>query len=302
MTALLLASLVTTIAPVVAPVMAATGCGYVWGRKRLPFDHMFVTRIITLISAPCLVFSSLVQARLEGPLVGTMSLATLSCLALFALLGGLGLKLLGARQRVYLPALIFPNIGNIGLPVCLFAFGPDGLSLAMVYFTVTSLLQFTAGEAIASGQWRLLTILKLPFLHAAVLAGLIRGLDLSPPLWLTNSTTLLGNLAVPLMLLALGVALAELRVTHIRRACYVAVARLGLGLASGGVVCWGLDLHGVMAGVVVVQSAMPVAVFNYLFAKLYDNDPQEVAGAVVMSTALAYATLPFLVFGVMAIL
>ena len=47
--------------------------------------------------------------------------------------------------RVYLPALIFPNSGNMGMPLCLFAFGETGLGLAMVFFAVLAVAQFTLG-------------------------------------------------------------------------------------------------------------------------------------------------------------
>jgi hypothetical protein len=288
--------IVSGIAPVVVPVLVATGAGYVWGRLRQPFDHFFVTKMITHIGAPCLVFSALVQVPVSNADMGGMALAALGCLVLFAVLGALGLKLAGLSQRTFLPSLVFPNIGNIGLPVCLFAFGKEGLALAMVYFTLCTTLQFTLGEAIAAGRFRLSAIFQAPFVYAAVAATIVNLWHLTPPAWLINSTALLGGMAVPLMLLALGVALAELRVTHLPRASLIAVARLALGLAGGLALAWVFDLHGTARGVLLIQSTMPVAVFNYLFAKLYGNAPEEVAGAVVVSTLLSYLTLPFTVF------
>jgi predicted permease len=44
---------------------------------------------------------------------------------------------------------------------------------------------------------------------------------------------------------------------------------------------------------------MPVAVSNYLFAQLYDRQPAEVAGMVLISTALSFATLPLLLLAVL---
>ena len=287
--------ILVSVLPVVAPVLLTTAAGYAWKRLGQGFDHIFVTRMITSLGAPCLVFSTLSRSSLSFTAISSLALATIACIAWFAGWGLLGLRLSGQPWRVYLPALVFPNIGNIGLPVCLYAFGPDGLSLAMVYFTVCSMLQFTIGEAIAAGRFRLTTLLKVPFVYAALIAVAFCLTETRPPSWLANVTTLIGGLTVPLMLLALGVALAELRVAHLKRALAAAVARLGLGLTGALAIIYLFGLTGIPAGVLLVQSMMPVAVFNYLFAKIYGNAPEEVAGTVIVSTALTYLLLPFLV-------
>lgn len=61
----------------------------------------------------------------------------------------IGLRLTGMPPRVYLPSLVFPDIGNLGLPVCLFAFGQRGLALAIVFFAVT-----TVGASAKKFDWR----------------------------------------------------------------------------------------------------------------------------------------------------
>ena len=52
-------------------------------------------------------------------------------------------------------------------------------------------------------------------------------------------------------------------------------------------------------GVLIVQSSMPVAVFNCLFAQRNQRAPEEVAGLVVISTALSFVTLPLLLWYVL---
>ncbi len=44
----------------------------------------------------------------------------------------------------------------------------------------------------------------------------------------------------------------------------------------------------------IVQCSMPVAVFNYLFAEMYNRSPADVASLVLVSTLISYATLPIL--------
>ncbi len=287
--------LVASLAAVIAPVFLISAAGFVWRKRRYPFDQVLVTNLVTLIGAPCLVFSTFTTTRVPFGEVGVMVGATLSCLALFALVATIGLRAAGMPLRVYLPSLTFPNIGNLGLPVCLFAFGERGLALAMIFFAVTSIGQFTLGPAIAAGRFQLGMALKVPFIYAVVLALLLGGFDVAIPRWIANTASLAGGLTVPLMLMALGVALADLRAASFGRAFVMSVARLAMGTAGGWAVATVLGLDGVHRGVVIVESAMPVAVFNYLFAAMYDNQPEEVAGMVLVSTILAYLGLPLLV-------
>ena len=95
----------------------------------------------------------------------------------------------------------------------------------------------------------------------------------------------MGNCAVPLMLLSLGVALSRLRVAGIGRALAMSALRLGLGFAVGLAVATAMGLEGTLRGVVMLESAMPVAVFNYLWAVRYNTAPEVVAGMVLASTA-----------------
>jgi malate permease and related proteins len=287
--------LIATLASLAAPVVLVSAVGYVWGWRGLPFDHAFVTRIVTLVGAPALVFVTLAQSRFSGADLLRMGGASLTCLFIFAALGFVGLRLAGLSQRIYLPSLIFPNIGNMGLPLCLFAFGERGLALAMIYFTVCTICQFSFGPAIAMGRLTPGGVLRAPFLHAAILAVACAQLGFAVPVWLANTLTMIGNLTIPLMLLGLGAALAGLEAKNKARQFSMAVARLALGLIGGLGASWLFGLQGAERGVVIVQSAMPTAVFNYLFARAHGADPDEVAGVVLLSTLLSYASLPIIV-------
>lgn len=291
--------LLSDLAAVLAPSLIITFAGFLWGRSRHGFDQDFVTRLITNIGAPCLVFATLTKAPLPGGEVAAMSAATFVCLAVFAVVGIPVLLVTRQSLRAFLPSILFPNIGNMGLPVCLFAFGERGLTLATVYFASTSVIQFTAGPAIASGRFDPKFILRVPFIHAVWLALLVGGLGVPMPQWVLNTTSLAGGMTIPLMLLALGVALARLSARSLPRATALSALRIGLGLATGFGVAHLFGFTGAERGVLVIESAMPTAVFNYLFARMYDNAPEEVAGIVLVSTVLAYLMLPFIVAVVM---
>ena len=67
---------------------------------------------------------------------------------------------------------------------------------------------------------------------------------------------------------------------------YVAAGAIGVGVATA------LGLTGVAWSVLVLQAIMPAPVTNYLLALKYDAEPEEVAGLVVVSTAMSIALIP----------
>ncbi|MDF1749834.1 MAG: AEC family transporter, partial [Alphaproteobacteria bacterium] len=156
--------------------------------------------------------------------------------------------------------------------------------------------QFTIGTSIAAGgvSWR--RVVTTPHIYAVLLAGLLLGTDTALPQWLSNTVNLLGQFTIPIMLMLLGVSLARLSVGNLPRAVMLSTIRIGGGLAIGLLINWIFDLQGVAAGVMLIMSTMPVAVFNYLFAQYYNNSPSEVAGLVVVSTLMSFVTLPILLY------
>ena len=130
--------------------------------------------------------------------------------------------------------------------------------------------------------------------YAAVLGVGLLANNTALPLWLGNTVELLAGFAIPLMMLALGHALGSFKVQRLPMAAGIAAGRLGLGLIVGVAITLIFGLTGIERGVVLVQSAMPVAVFNYLLAARYDRHPDDVAGAIVISTLAAFAGLPVL--------
>lgn len=280
--------------PVIAPLFIIAGVGFAWQRLGYGFDTDFVTRLVTYVGAPCLVFSTVATGTQPLSAFGIVSLAAVMALASFALFGTIALKLARMPVRAFLPTIMMPNTVNMGLAVMLFAFGDEGLAFGVAFSTVVTMAQFTIGIGLASGRMSWRSVLRAPAIHALILALAFRFAEIAPPLWLTNPTSLLGTMSIPLMLIALGVSLARLKIANLRQSVYLAAVRLVVGTGVGFALVAFLGLEGVPAGVVLLQCAMPSAVFNFLFAALYKGPAEEVAGAVVASTTLTFLALPFL--------
>lgn len=282
------------LAAIIAPVFACAAIGYLWARMRRPFETEFVTALVTNIGTPCLVASTLTKLSIDAASFGTMAAAALTVFAVVGVLGAIGLRIAGLPNHSYLPAIMFSNAGNMGLPLCLFAFGEPGLALAIGFFTVSATLQFTVGVGLAAGTASPGRLARIPLLYAVAISLVLMVTGTPLPGWIANTIQLLGGLTIPLMLVALGVSLARLRIASLKLSLVIALVRLLLGFAVGLGVSRVFGLDGMVAGVLILQSAMPVAVFNYLFAQVYRRAPEEVAGAVVLSTFLSFASLPLL--------
>lgn len=284
---------------VLAPVFITAGIGFGWIKSGRSLDTNQFTPIIVWVGSPCLVFSTLLGSGVTLDTLAEIAGLAVIAHAVAAALGYAVLRLSGQSVRAFLPSLMLPNTGNMGLPLCLFAFGEIGLALGIAYFTISAILQFTAGASIAAGGMSLKRFFATPHIYAVGLAIILLSTETVLPVWIANTVDLIGQFTIPLMLLFLGVSLARLTVTGVARAVLLSLVRIGGGLAVGLVLVYAFGLEGPAAGVVLIQTSMPVAVFNYLFAQYYDNSPSEVAGLVVVSTAISFATLPVLLYFVL---
>ena len=283
------------IAAIVAPVFICTLIGYGWSKSGQPFNNDIVSQLVAKVGAPCLIFSSLAKVDLSLAQFLDMALYCALVLLLVSALSLLCIKLLKQDVRTYYAALTFANVGNMGLPLCLMAFGNEGLALAVAFFMMNSVGHFSLGIMSFSGQSFINTFFQNPIIIAVFVAllFLINGITL--PLWLFNSVELIGGFTIPLMLITLGVSLSQLQVSHLKTATVFSLLRLLLGFSAGLLVTLVFNLSGIERGVVLIMSTMPVAVFNYLFAQQYQRNPREVAGTVVISTLISCITLPALI-------
>ena len=284
------------IAGILAPVFACALIGFCWEKRGLPFNVQEITPLIVNIGTPALVVSTLLNADLDLDLVGEVAGYALLFHALAFITGFAAVK--AARREVtsFLPSMMFPNTGNMGLSICLFAFGEFGLALAIAFFSVTSVMQFTVGAAISSGQVSAKRIVTSPLVWGVAVSVTLIALNLSLPHWAMNTVDLIGGLTIPMMLIGLGVSLARLKVGALTLSMIFAILRVGGGCLIGVGIAAFFGLEGAMRGVVILQCSMPVAVFNYLFATYYGRDSEAVAGLVVVSTVVSFAALPALLW------
>lgn len=289
-------SLAGEIASVVAPVFIIAALGYLWARLGGQFDAGMIAALVMNFGTPCLVLDTFLRAKPSAEAFAQIAVAGLALFIGFAIVGLVSLRLMKKSYRDFLPSILFPNTGNMGLPLSLFAFGQEGLALAIAIFALSAIGNFTIGTSLAAGKADPKSLARMPILYAVALAVTLTLTGFEMPEWAGNTVHLLGGLTIPLMLLALGVSLSRLTVKSLPMSLAVALIRIAGGFGIGLLVCWAFDLQGAAKGAVLLQATMPVAVFNYLFAERYGRAAAEVAGAVLLSTVLSFAVVPLLLW------
>ena len=278
---------------ILAPVLIAAGIGYGWARSGQAFPTAFIAQLTLNVGTPCLVLSALTRTRVEPQAFAEMVLGCVLVTVLMGLVGWLASRLWRQDWRVLVPAFLFSNTGNLGLPISLYAFGEQGLALAVVFFMVLCVSQFSLG-ALLAGERSPRRLLLNPTMLSVLAALLVVTFQWQLPRWLENTVGLMAGMTIPLMLLTLGVSLASIRVRHLGNGVLQGALRIFSGATLAWLVGTWLELPPLTLGVLILQSAMPVAVFNYLFAVRANRSPQEVASLVLCSTLLAFLFLPLL--------
>ncbi|MEQ8695044.1 MAG: AEC family transporter [Bauldia litoralis] len=280
---------------IIAPVIICAAIGYFWQRRGGAFDSRMVAGLVTNVGTPCLIVATLGRLTIDYSVFWQLAGLAIVALACFFVITAVVVRLAGLSFQTYAPSLAFANTGNLGLPLCLFAFGDVGLALAIAWFAVNSIAQFTIGMGISAGQFSLRQIARTPVIYAVAVALAFAVTETPIPKWLLNTVEVLGGFAIPLMLIALGVSLAGLKVSEFKRSIVLGALRLVMGFAVGVAIAEIAGLEGPARGVVIIEASMPAAVFNYLWAQYYQRDPAAVAGIVVASTLMAFIALPFIV-------
>ncbi len=278
---------------IVLPVFGIAGVGYYLAGRRV-IDEASIATIVIEVSAPALVFHGLVSRRFElaslWEIGGGVVFASLVC-GLAALIVFRALRY--PRRGLYLAAM-FPNTGNLGLPLALLAFGEAGLQAALVVFVAISLTHYSLGMMIVSGSAQIWRPFRTPLVIGALLGIGVAVVQLELPKPLLDFTDLMGQATVPLMLLGLGIRLRSVRVTTLKLPLLTVLLRMVPGLIAGLLWCWLWELKGVERAILLVTGVLPPAVMNFVLAEAHDQGAEEVAVAILFGTLISMGTIPAL--------
>ena len=283
---------------VIFPVFFVIGLGYYLGKKNPKFDTTFITKFTANIGAPALVIYSVTTTGLSfNQFVEYFSYSLLAVI-LCGFSGALLLKLLNKDFIRELPPLILPNTGNIGLPLCLFAYGNVGLGIASAIFCVIILFHFTIGIVLASKKFSFAPLIKSGPFYAILISMFFLYFKIDTPVVIINLSMLLGYATIVLVLMSLGIGLSKLKVFSFFNSIILSLHRVILGPIIGICIILYFKLDGFAAGVLLIQTAMPSAILTYLVAQMYSPKRvvDSIASTIVVSTLMSFVTIPIVVY------
>jgi hypothetical protein len=287
-------SIFFTVLEVVTPVFLLATIGFSWVKFGFEYRVEFVTRLAMTLAVPALVFTSLTQNTINPIFLSEMIIVVCLAYAVVSIIALIFTYIFKLDLRTFLMPLISGNTGNLGLPLCFLAFGQDGLGYAVIVFAFTSIVAFTLGLWVVSGIHSFKQPLKEPLVPATVLGLVFMFYDWEIPKTLTNALNLIAQMAIPLMLITLGVAVARIKTTLAFKTIGISVSKIIIGIFAAVSIGHQFLLPYEAYAVLIIQMSMPVAVTSYLLAEKYGANSEAVAGLVVISTLLTVFVTPVL--------
>ena len=284
---------------VLFPVFFVVGIGYYLGKKNPKIDTAFITYFAANIGTPAMIIYALNPVNISFELFKDFFGYYVIAIACFFIVGVLFLFFSNAKDIIReLPPLVMPNTGNMGLRICLFAYGSQGLGVSASISALIILCHFTIGVFLAARKFSINIIIKSPPFYAIIIAVLLLYYELNLPVVVENTTFLLMYATIFLILMSLGIALTRFRVFSFKKALICSVARNIFGPVIGFLLIKYFKLSGFAAGVLLIQCSMPSAVLNYLVASIYSPKKiiDSVASTIVVSTLMSFVTIPIVVF------
>ena len=283
---------------VLFPVFFIVGIGYYLGKRDPNFDTTFITNYSANFGAPALFLFAITSSGVTYDLFSEYFVYSIIALICFALTGIIFLFLMKKDISRELPPFFLPNTGNMGIPICLFAYGTLGMGVAAAISSLVVLLHFTVNIFLASKKFDIGIILKSPSTYAVIIAVSFLYFEMEMPKVVLNTVMLLGYAMIVMILMSLGVSLTQLKVFSLKSSLISSIGRVIIGPIIGFLIIKIFNLSGFAAGVLLIQSSMPSAILTYLIASMYS--PKEIvdniSSMIVVSTLMSLITIPIIVF------
>ena len=188
---------------VLFPVFFVVGIGYYLGKKNPKIDTTFITNFAANVGTPAMIIYALNPVNISFTIFINYFWYYAIAIVGFIIVGIIILFLLNTKDIIReLPPLTMPNTGNMGLPICLFAYGSQGLGVSAAISALIILCHFTLGVFLADRKFSLQVILKSPPFYAIIVAVFLLYYDYELPGFIENTTFLLMYATIFLILMS----------------------------------------------------------------------------------------------------
>jgi len=290
---------------ILLPIFIVISLGVFFEKNKRP-DFKTISDLTLYFLAPCLVFAGLLKAHDQIAAFFPKALAFMVALTFIfwgiSSLCGVLLKFDAKRQSAFSLGTIMMNTGNYGLPLVLFAYGPEGLAygvivLVLFTFPLGTLAIYIASRGRDNPGKAFLEIFKIPLFYAVALAALWRWLNLPMPEFIFKTIDMVGQAAIPGLLMLLGMQLARTRFKGDMKPVFASsFLRLAVSPVIAFLLCLLLNIKGLPRNILILQTSTPSAIIPLLYAVKYDTHPDMVAGSILASTLLSAVSLTGLLY------
>jgi predicted permease len=274
------------------PMFAVTAVGFGIGRW-IKLDFAPINRINMDFFIPALVFSSVGTMPLDMSKVPLLTASFVAILVPFFLMLPI-CRVFKLNFKAWAPPHMFRNSGNLAIPLFTYAFGEKALAPAVLIFVVSSCMHVSLGLGLVSNGNPFKQVMKMPIFIAALIGLILNLSDIG--VWdpLYKATALLGQTAVPIMLVSLGTQMCHMRLSGLKVGLICTLLSLGTGAVTFTIIYLFIPLPTMHLQMMLLFSMLPPAVMNYLFAERFNLEPTKVASMVLFSNFFSIFTLPVL--------
>ena len=288
---------------IVLPAFLIFGAGFI-GQKLLKLDIKSISTMSLYLMLPFLTFDTFYSNQLNVEYFYMFLFTCLLALIMTTLtvLFGFFIKADKTQMSAMLLGTIFPNSGNYGAPVAMFAFGAMGFQYAVIFMVIHAFLMNTIGIFIASyGSEKttsikdsLMRVIKMPVLYGFLFGVLLQLLHIELPSTIQDGISLVGSASIPTVMLILGMQLAEIKPQkfELKYVNTVTIFRMLISPLLAVVLVNFMPVNDMIKNVYILLAAMPIAANTTLLAVQFNVKPDLTSFTTLVTTLLSLVTIP----------
>lgn len=290
---------------VLIPVFAIFILGYI-GEKKIGFDPKSISAMSLYIMTPVLVFKTFYTNIVNIDYLYITLFALTLCIALILIIylisyiRGYSIK----EKCGLILGSVFMNNGNYGTPVALLLFGAAGFDYAVILMVIQTIVMATVGIYFAArgsdigGGFKdtLGVVIRMPIVYGALAGWLFQVTGITIGSSFMTTIDLVGNAAIPTIMLVLGMQLAKISLKNVEREKVLYAVMIKL--AAAPVIAWGiayfLPVDALLKQLMVIMAGMPSAANTTMYAIQFNTEPEFVSVCTFVTTVLSLISLPVL--------
>lgn len=284
---------------VVLPVLVIFLAGFsIQKWKRLNIKSISTVAIYLL--TPMLVFQTFYRAELnkQYALMVIFSLILLIALIVITKVFSRIRKYDTAVESGLILSTAFMNSGNYGAPIVLFAYGEAGFAYSVSLLVLHAILMnffgiYYAARGKAGVRYALKSVFQMPATYAVILALPLNIWEITLPKNVLSIIDLLAAATIPLVMVILGMQLAEIKLNKIEwdKISFGVITRLFISPVLAFIIILFIPMDPLLQKVLILTSAMPSAATTVMYALEFDTEPDLVSGITLITTLISILTI-----------